>query len=93
MSIRSYLQYKYTWKRDSGDSPYTGRLDRIKVDKDEGYEVVSFIEGFCKKYNIDLSEKNVQIIEEKLHLNELSNIQMRDDLMLKIREKITINGK
>ena len=92
MSVKSYLQNEYTWKRDSGDSPYAGILDRIKVDKDEGYEVVSFIEGFCKKYRLSLSEENVQLIESKLHLDELSNVQMRDDLMLKIRKEITING-
>ena len=93
MSVKSYLKNEYIWSRDSGDSSYTGRLDRMKVDKDEGYEVVSFIEGFCKEYGIVINEKNVQVIEKKLHLSELSNVQMRDELMLKIRDKITINGK
>jgi hypothetical protein len=40
---KSDLVYKYTWSADQGDNPhYTGLLDRNKVDRDEGHEVVHF---------------------------------------------------
>jgi len=84
MSVRSYLQYDYVWSRDNGDSSYTGILDRVKVDKDEGYEVVYFIEDFLNKYDLPLDEHNVALIEELLHSPLLSNVQMRDELIEKI---------
>ena len=37
-------KYSYTWSRDKGDGEYTGVQDRIRIDKDEGYEVLYFIE-------------------------------------------------
>jgi len=49
---RSNLKYNYTWKRDNGDGEYTGVQDRIRIDKDEGYEVIYFIEQFFKKLNL-----------------------------------------
>jgi len=90
MSVRSYLQYDYVWSRDNGDSSYTGTLDRVKVDKDEGYEVVYFIEDFLKEYDLPISKHNVELIESLLHSSELSNVQMRDELMKKIRKMIQI---
>jgi len=45
---KSDLVYKYTWSADQGDNPhYTGLLDRDKVDRDEGYEVVHFLNSIC----------------------------------------------
>ena len=84
MSVRSYLQYDYVWSRDNGDSSYTGTLDRVKVDKDEGYEVVYFIEDFLKEYDLPLDQHNVELIEKLLHSPSLSNVQMRDELIEKI---------
>jgi len=90
MSIKSYLQYDYIWSRDNGDSSYTGILDREKVDKDEGYEVIYFIEDFLDKYDLPPSQHNVELIEKLLHSPLLSNVQMRDELIKKIRAMITI---
>ena len=41
---KSDLLYEneYVWKRDQGDGPYIGKADRIKLDRDEGYEVLYF---------------------------------------------------
>jgi len=42
------LVYKYTWSADQGDNPnYTGKLDQDKVDRDEGYEVLRFLNRMC----------------------------------------------
>ncbi|MFJ4117001.1 hypothetical protein ACIPV9_11385 [Pseudomonas psychrophila] len=42
------LAYKYTWSADQGDNPkYTGKLDRDKIDRDEGYEVLHFLNSIC----------------------------------------------
>ena len=38
-------KYNYTWSRDKGDSSYTGTKDRVGIDKDEGYEVLPFVEN------------------------------------------------
>lgn len=46
---RSDLKYRYTWSVDQGDNPkYTGALDRKKVDRDEGYEVLHFLNAICE---------------------------------------------
>jgi hypothetical protein len=82
--------YKYTWSRDQGDAPYKGTLDRIKVDKDEGYEVVYFIEKFMNKHNLThLAEAHA--IENALHLPELSNMVYRDDLIKAIEKKLGLS--
>ncbi|WP_046068853.1 hypothetical protein [Pseudomonas synxantha] len=45
---KSDLVYKYTWSADQGDNPnYIGKLDRDKVDRDEGYEVLRFLNSSC----------------------------------------------
>lgn len=45
---RGDLVYKYTWSADQGDNPnYRGKLDRDKVDRDEGYEVLHFLNSIC----------------------------------------------
>lgn len=45
-------KYDYVWSRDDGDSSFKGHSDRIKVDKDEGYEVVYFITKFMNKHSL-----------------------------------------
>ncbi len=81
---RSNLKYEYIWKRDNGDGEFTGVQDRIRVDKDEGYEVLYFIEQFFKTQFIESFQPtiaNVHRVEDILHLPELSHVVMRDQLM------------
>lgn len=88
-SVESCLRkstYIYTWERDDGDSEYTGKIDRQRVDKDEGYEVAYFISQLLENNNWEISCKNIVLIENKLHLEELSSIVMRDEL-----EKIIVS--
>ena len=37
-----YFENQYIWKRDNGDGPYIGKIDRDRLDRDEGYEVLDF---------------------------------------------------
>jgi hypothetical protein len=79
---RSDLQankYKYTWNRDKGDGEYAGTQDRIRVDKDEGYEVLYFIQALMNKHSLRL-KSDVHRIEDALHEPELSGIVIREKL-------------
>jgi len=75
-------KYKYVNKRDIGDKKYTGKLDRIKIDKDELYEVIYFIEEYINKYYNGIKDlKMIHQIEDIIHLKEYSNIQLREELI------------
>lgn len=82
--LRNSIIHKYTWKRDIGDGKYKGKIDRERIDKDEGYEVTYFIEQLLKDNKWKVSCKNVKLIEKKLHSKELSSVVMRKDLKIKI---------
>ncbi|WP_294964102.1 hypothetical protein [Sulfurimonas sp.] len=87
---RSNLQsnkYKYIWNRDSGDGEYTGIQDRIRIDKDEGYEVLYFIETLMNKYGLK-TLGDVHKIEDLLHKPALSNVVMRDKLIEVIERRL-----
>lgn len=73
---KSDLQYKYTWTTDKGDNPkYVGKLDRDKVDRDEGYEVLDFLNAVC-------NEKNQALQAERLIKTKLpGTIQKRDEIV------------
>ncbi len=95
MAIRikkSQLQqskYDYTWRRDQGDGEYTGIIDRERIDKDEGYEVLYFIQTFMNKFNLsDLS--NIHTIEDELKRSIYSSIVMRDELIEKLKKAFSL---
>jgi hypothetical protein len=73
-------KYKYIWTRASVDGKYAGILDRIKVDKNEGYEVLYLIEQIVNKLSLKTKE-DVHKIEDILHASALSRIVMRKDLI------------
>lgn len=70
------LQCKYTWTRDKGDALYSGKLDQVKVDKDEGYEVLYFIQKFLDEYKLS----NVESALRVEYLIHQSSEIMRDKL-------------
>lgn len=71
---------KYTWKRDEGDSAYIGVLDRIKLDRDEGYEVLNYANKYLNTY-VSLPDVNDLHKLEKLIRNILpSSTVMRDEI-------------
>ncbi len=79
---RSELQinkYSYLWSRDKGDGEYAGNLDRIKIDKDEGYEVLYFIQSLMNKLGIE-GKANIHEIEDILHSPSLSDVDSREEL-------------
>lgn len=85
---RSNLQtdvYTYTWTRDEGDSPYAGIKDRREVDKDEGYEVLYFLEQLMNKHG---KEKlvHVHVAENALHHRDLSKVTDRAELTEQVEE-------
>ncbi|QDF29931.1 hypothetical protein [Halarcobacter anaerophilus] len=87
---RSNLQkdkYKYIWNRDKGDGEYTGIQDKIRIDKDEGYEVLYFIEVFMNKHGMKYIS-DVHSIEDALHLPSFSKIVMRDELISLLEIKL-----
>ncbi|KAF2394718.1 MULTISPECIES: hypothetical protein [Pseudomonas] len=47
---KSQLAYTYSWSADSGDNPhYIGKPDQDKVDRNEGYEVLRFLNSICSE--------------------------------------------
>lgn len=83
------LYYKdYSWKADGGDdADYRAYLDRIKVDKTEGYEVVYFCNDFIKKYNKPLNVANFQWAERILRSSDLVGIQIRATLNIEVEKR------
>lgn len=75
--------YDYIWSKDKGDGEYSGKLDQIKIDKDEGYEVAFFIQTLMNKHSLK-KINDAHEIEDALHSKDLSSIVMRDDLEEKI---------
>lgn len=79
-------KYNYNPHRDKGDAKYRGLLDRLKVDKDEEYEVLDFIQSLINKHNLPVSY--VHKIEDALHSSDLKSIVFRDDLIGRIEKKL-----
>lgn len=81
--------YDYTWSRDKGDGEYAGVLDDIKVDKDEGYEVLYFIQVLMNKHKLTLL-KDVHKIEDALHNSKLSSVVLRTKLNEAIEKALSL---
>lgn len=78
----------YSWSADGGDDAhYRGYLDRIKVDKTEGYEVVYFCNDFLEKYDKPLTVSNFQRAERILRISELASIQLRFSLNEEVNKR------
>ncbi|WKW30846.1 hypothetical protein [Pseudomonas viridiflava] len=84
---QSDLQRKYLWTRDKHDTNYTGVKDRIKVDKDEGYEVLPFLNHFLGEHG-KVSLASFHAAENALHLEKYSNVQMRDELNIALKKEL-----
>lgn len=82
-------KYDYTWNRDKGDGEYTGIKDQIRVDKDEGYEVLYFVQSFMNKYGLT-TMGDVKRVEDALHTPSLSSEVMRDTLITKIAKLLNL---
>ena len=80
-------KYNYTWARDKGDGEYTGVQDRIRIDKDEGYEVLYFIQTLMRKHGLK-TLSDVHKIEDLLHKPALKSEVMRDRLIEVIEKRL-----
>jgi cell division protein YceG involved in septum cleavage len=72
---KNHLQ-ENLWTRDKGDALYSGKLDQVKVDKDEGYEVLYFIQKFLDEHKLS----NVESALRVEYLIHQSSEIMRDKL-------------
>lgn len=62
--LANALRREYTTRADAGDDPnYRGRMDRDKVDRDEGYEVEHFVNNFCNTLRISTQAHGIQVAE------------------------------
>lgn len=85
---KKFLQqdkYDYVWNRDKGDGEYTGIKDQIRIDKDEGYEVLYFIQKLMNKHGLKTA-LDVKKIEDTLHHPSLSSEVMRDKLISEVEK-------
>jgi len=84
---KSHLQYQYKWTTDHGDDPnYRSILDRNKIDRDEGYEVLYFIQDYIEKKNLTI--KDGQKIERILRINIPSHITLRSEIIKRVNNLI-----
>lgn len=84
------LLYDYSWNVDGGDNPnYRGHLDKIKVDKTEGYEVLYFLNKFLVDYERPLNLANFRWAEKILKSNALKGIELRSELNAAINNRWT----
>ena len=63
---------KYQWEKNKKSYNYLLYKAKVKLNKKKGEEVALFIEGFLEKHDLDATQKNVSIIEEYLHLFDVS---------------------
>ena len=62
---KSDLKFEYSWKAIPPDDPrVTGKPDSTLLNREEGYEVLYFINRFSNTHN--LSNKNTRLKVEKL---------------------------
>ena len=80
-------KYHYIWNRDLGDGEYTGIQDRIRIDKDEGYEVLYFIQTLMNKHGLKYIS-DVHKIEDLLQKPALSREVMRNKLIEVIEKRL-----
>lgn len=77
---RSDLQYIYTWSADKGDNPrLTGSPDRDLLDRNEGYEVLRYLNSISKTKETAL--KAERLIQQHLPGNIRSHANITEWLI------------
>lgn len=83
--LKTQMLYEdqYIWKRDGGDGPYIGKIDRDRLDRDEGYEVLYFANSsFPDNTPVGSLHRFEKLIKENLP----SNIVMKTEIIKFLRE-------
>lgn len=58
---KSDLKYKYSWTALESDDPrVTGKPDSTLLNREEGYEVLPFINHFAKNHNLKKKESGLK---------------------------------
>ncbi|MDE0535132.1 hypothetical protein [Tenacibaculum sp. L6] len=82
---REDLQYEYSWKAIPSDNPkVTGDPDSTLLNRNEGYEMLYFINKFCELTNLTTkgdAHKVETMIKEHLPSNTRSQANVRDWLV------------
>ena len=65
---RSDLRGIYKWKTTEHDNPHKRHLDAVFLNREEGYEVLYFINCFAHKYETVLTTiQSLQKVERMIH--------------------------
>jgi hypothetical protein len=87
---REDLKYTYNWTTEDGDDPeVTGKPDKDRLDRSEGYEVIDFINSFCKTYGLTTKDEAIEI-ERLLHKGVPSKMVMKDDIKEWLVEELNL---
>ncbi|MCD0471777.1 hypothetical protein [Flavobacterium sp. JAS] len=70
-----------TWKRDGGDGPYIGTIDRIKLDRDEGYEVLDFANSYLNSNVSFANENDLHKLEKLIRQKLPSSVVMKSEII------------
>lgn len=72
----------YSWTVDGGDNPdYRGVLDKIKLDRTEGYEVRDFCNAFINSYDVPKTLHSFQKAERLIFHSSIKAEQMRKKII------------
>ncbi|TBR44359.1 hypothetical protein CBF23_003310 [Marinomonas agarivorans] len=83
--LRDDLKRKYRWFKEPEENPPNSWNDTVKVDKNEGYQVLNLIQCLYdeRKWN---TSKWVTIVEAYIHTESLKDIQSRKKLLEFLRK-------
>ncbi|WP_440120395.1 hypothetical protein [Tenacibaculum sp. Ill] len=85
--------YEYKWTIEDGDNPkITGKPDKDRLDRSEGYEMVDFINYICKTFNLT-TKKEAFEIEELLQNKVPSNMVMKDEIEEKLSSLLFVKER
>ena len=78
---RDALRFKYSWTTTEGDSKKViGYPDNILLNRDEGYEVLHFINKYMTTKNLNNTLTNFNIIENSIKTTVPSNLRSQANI-------------
>ena len=75
------FENQYTWRRDIGDGPYIGKIDKDKLDRNEGYEVLDFANSYLNKNVFFATVSDLHKLEKLIKNFLPSNIVMKREII------------